>query len=141
MAKGQTAWIAIMAAAGVAGLAVFYFLKKKECEDGGGTFRGFRCECPSGQEWDASQRRCMPTGTTPGTCPQPPDPTIIRTYFEALGCTVEYFPTTPRQVKVSYGGKSYTFVEGKDCHYVTGERLATSPAKALEVARYLGACA
>ncbi len=143
MSNSRTPWIiTLIAATGAAGFAAFYFLKKRECEAGGGTFKGFKCECPSGQTWDASQRKCVPSGTTPGqpgACPQPPDPTLIRPYFEALGCTVDYLPTMPETVRVSYGGKSYTFTRGTDCWYV-GDRLATSPSKALEVARYLGAC-
>lgn len=138
--SSKTTWIiTLLVFTGGAAFAGYYYFKKKECEAKGGTWKGLRCEYPEGGGAPAP----TPTPTPPGpgrTCPTPPSPTLIRPYFEALGCTVDYIATTPRQVKVSYGGKSYTFVEGVDCRYVEKDRLGTDPSKALEVARYLGAC-
>lgn len=89
--------------------------------------------CTKGPQGTIQVTRCAPT------CPTPPDPTPIRSYFEGLGCVVQYIAGTPEKVTVYYGNKSYTFTRGVDCWY-SGTILVTSPSTALSVARSLGAC-
>jgi len=89
--------------------------------------------CTKGPQGTIQVTRCA------AQCPTPPSPTPIRSYFQGLGCVVEYLGGTPRRVKVYYGGKSYTFTEGSNCYYI-GDVLYTSPSTALSAARSLGAC-
>lgn len=82
---------------------------------------------------------CVPT------CPTPPNPTPIRSYFENLGCTVDFtYSGGVESVTITYyspvGPRTYTFVvDGVNCWY-SGSILVTSPSKALEAARALDIC-
>ncbi len=89
--------------------------------------------CTKGPSAQIQVTRCAPT------CPTPPDPTPIRSYFEGLGCVVQYYAGPPERVVVTYGSKSYTFTVGSNCRYI-GSSLYTDASTALSAARSIGAC-
>ncbi len=89
--------------------------------------------CTRGPQGTINVYRCAPT------CPTPPNPTPIRSYFEGLGCVVQYYAGPPERVVVSYGSKSYTFTVGSNCYYIGGS-LYTDASTALSAARSIGAC-
>jgi len=81
-----------------------------------------------------------PPPPTP-TCPTPPDPTPIRSWFQGLGCTVDYYSGTGYEIAtVRYGGKSYGFMTGANAWRGSDGLLYTSRSEALNAMKYLGIC-